>query len=145
MAAGGRGGRLEAPLAAGVLIAFFLPWIQGPVNLSGLELVSLAHGRRAEQAEAILLVAFAGIPVVALLTLVGTLLRHGQRLLGGICGALALAGMTLLWLARQSADAGPGQLGFGGYVTGFLGLLLLLAASNVIRLPPSRPSIADRR
>jgi len=144
-AGGSRSGRLEAPLAVGILVAFFLPWIEGPVHLSGLELVSLARGRQAAQAEAILLVAFAGIPVLALLTLAATLLRHGVRLLGGICGVLALAGMSLLWLARQSAAPGAGQLGFGGYATGLLGLLLLLAACNVIRLPPSRPSMSERR
>lgn len=137
--------RLEPTLALGILIAFFLPWIEGQVQLTGLELVSLAHGRQAEQAEAMLLVAFAAIPVLALLTLVAGAIRHAQRLLGGICAVVTLAGMILLWLARQQAEPDQGVLGYGAWLNGLFGLLLLLSALNVIRLPPPRSGLAERR
>lgn len=137
--------RLEPLLAAGIVVAFFLPWIEGQVKLTGLELVSLARGRQAEQAEAMLLVAYAAIPVLALLTLVAGLLRHAQRILGALCGLVTLAGMVLLWLARQEAEPGQGVLGYGAWISGLLGLLLLLAACNVIRLPPPRSGLTERR
>ena len=145
MAAGSFFHRPEPLLAAGIVVAFFLPWIEGGVRLSGLELVSLAHGRQAEQAEAMLLVAFAAIPVLALLTIVAGLLRHAQRILGGICAVVTLAGMVLLWLARQQAEPGQGVLGYGAWLNGLFGLLLLLSALNVIRLPPPRSGLAERR
>ncbi len=145
MASGGFFHRLEPLLALGIVVAFFLPWIEGPVSLTGLELVSLARGRQAAQEEAILLVAFAAMPVLALLTLVAGMLRHAQRVLGGLCGVISLAGMVLLWLARQQAEPGHSVLGYGAYATGLLGLLLFLAACNLIGLPPPRSGLGDRR
>lgn len=133
--------RLETLLAVAMLVAFFLPWMQSSTNsLSGLELVSLARGRQAEQAEAILLVAFAAIPVLALLTLGAALLGHGVRVFGGLCGLLALLGAGLLWLARQDADPASGAmvLAYGAHTTLLLGLLLLLSSLGVIRLPERR-------
>lgn len=135
--------RLEALLAFAVVTAFFLPWMRdATASLSGLELVSLARGRQAEQAEAILLVAFSAIPVLALLTLGAALVGHGVRLFGALCGLLAVAGAGLLWLARRGVDpAGGGMLpAYGLYATLLLGLLLLLAALGVVRLPERRPS-----
>jgi len=133
--------RLEALLACAVVVAFFLPWVENAgASLSGLELVSLARGRQAEQAEAILLVAFSAIPVLALLTLGAALLGHGVRLFGGLCGGVAVAGSGLLWLARQDADPASGAMvaAYGLYATLLLGLALLLAALNLIRLPERR-------
>jgi len=141
MAAGKLVNRLEAPLAGALLVAFFLPWMaNATTSLSGLELVSLARGRQAEQAEAILLVAFAAIPVLALVTLGAALVGHGLRLFGGVCGFVAVAGSGLLWLARQGADPAAGQMAmvYGAYATLLLGLLLLLSATGVIRLPERR-------
>ncbi len=133
--------RLETLLAVAMLVAFFLPWVaSATASLSGLELVSLARGRQAEQAEAILLVAFAAIPVLALLTLGAALLGHGQRLFGGLCGLFAMLGAGLLWLARRDADPTSGAMvvAYGAYATLLLGLLLLLAAAGVIGLPERR-------
>lgn len=141
MAAVGAGtwaNRLQALLAAGVLIAFFLPWIQGRVTLTGLELVSLARGWQQEQAEAVLLVAYAAIPVTALLTLAATLLRHGVRLMGGLCGSLTVLAITLLWLARRGADPAQGVVAYGAYAAGAFGLLLLIFAFKLVRLPHGR-------
>jgi hypothetical protein len=133
--------RLEALLAGAVVIAFFLPWVENATaSLSGLELVSLARGRQSEQAEAMLLVAFSAIPVLALLTLGAALLGHGARLFGGLCGGFAVAGTGLLWLARQDADPASGAMlpAYGTYATLLLGLLLVLAAFGVVRLPERR-------
>jgi hypothetical protein len=137
--------RLLALLAACVLLAFFLPWIQGPQPLSGLELVALARGRQAEQAETAFIVAFAAVPFLALLTLAASLIRQGVRLLGGLCGLLAVGVLATLWLARRSAEAGEPLLGYGAYISGACGLLLLLAALGIVRLPAQRPARSERR
>lgn len=145
--AGGAAGklvnRLEVLLAAAAIVAFFLPWMaNATASLSGLELVSLARGRQAEQAEAILLVAFAAIPVLALVTLGAALLGHGVRLFGGLCGLIALTGAGLLWLARRDVDPASGGMvpAYGLYATMAFGLGLLLAAFGLLRLPERRPS-----
>ncbi len=130
--------RVIALLAAAIVVAFFLPWLESQTaRLSGLELVSLARGRQAEQAEAILLVAFAAIPVLALITLGAALLGHGVRLFGGLCGFFAVAATGLLWLARREADAAGNAMvtTYGTYATLLLGLLLLLLGLGVLRLP----------
>lgn len=137
--------RLLGLLAAGVLLAFFLPWIDGAQRLSGLELVALARGRQAEQAETAFIVAFAAVPLLALLTLAACLLRQGQRFLGVLCGLLAMGVLATLWLARRAAEAGEPQLGYGAYASGFFGLLLLLAAFGLLRLPAARPALGERR
>lgn len=130
--------RVQALLALGVLIAFFLPWIQGSVTLTGLELVSLARGWQQEQAEAVLLVAYAAIPFTALLTLAAALLRHGVRLMGGLCGSLTVLAIGLLWLARRDADPAQGVVAYGAYVAGAFGLLLMIFAFRLLRLPQGR-------
>jgi len=138
--------RLLALLATGVLLAFFLPWlVDGPQRLTGLELVALARGRQAEQAETAFIVAFAAVPLLALLTLAASLLRQGVRLFGTLCGLLALGVMGTLWLARRSAEPGEAVLGYGAWATGVFGLLLVLAAFGVLRLPSPRPALGERR
>lgn len=137
--------RLLALLAGGVLLAFFLPWLAGPHPLSGLELVALARGLQREQAETVAIVSFAAVPLLALLTLVASMLRQGVRFLGALCGLLAVAVTLLLWLSRRDAQPGEAILGYGAYATGIFGLLLLLAAFGVIRLPSARPPIGERR
>jgi len=137
--------RLLALLATGVLLAFFLPWIDGPQRLSGLEFVALARGRQAEQAETAFIVAFAAVPLLALLTLAVSLLRQGVRFFGALCGLLAVGVTATLWLARRSAEPGEAMLGYGAWATGLFGLLLLLAAFGVLRLPSPRPALGERR
>jgi hypothetical protein len=137
--------RLLALLSAGVLLAFFLPWIDGAQRLSGLELVALARGRQAEQAETAFIVAFAAVPFLALLTLAASLIRQGVRFFGGLCGLLAMAVLAILWLARRAPEAGEPQLGYGAYASGLFGLLMLLAALGVLRLPAARPALGERR
>ncbi|MEO1191092.1 MAG: hypothetical protein AAFY02_05015 [Pseudomonadota bacterium] len=124
--------RIAGLLAGGVIVSFFLPWIVSPTALTGLELVAVAVGRQQEEAEAILLILYAAIPLAAVITLAAALLRHGVRTTSGICGSLAIAGIALLVLARLQADAAE-TLGFGAYVTGGLGIALLLIASGVVR------------
>lgn len=137
--------RLLALLATGVLLAFFLPWIDGPQRLTGLELVALARGRQAEQAETAFIVAFAAVPLLAILTLAASLLRQGVRFFGALCGLLALGVMAILWLARRTAEPGEAMLGYGAYLTGAFGLLLVLAALGILRLPTARPGLGERR
>jgi hypothetical protein len=137
--------RLLALLATAVLLAFFLPWIDGPQRLTGLELVALARGRQAEQAETAFIVAFAAVPLLALLTLAASLLRQGVRLFGGLCGLVALGVLAILWLARRNAAPGEAMLGYGAYATGLFGLLLVLAAFGLLRLPSARPALGERR
>jgi len=122
--------RFSAWIAAGVVIAFFLPWLAGAQPLTGLELVVLADARRQEQEEAILLVVFAAIPFTALLTLAAAMIRHGVKVLSHICGLLAIAGTVLIWLARQQAGEAE-TLGVGAYATGGLGLALILVWSKL--------------
>lgn len=137
--------RLLALLATGVLLAFFLPWIVGPQRLTGLELVALARGRQAEQSETAFIVAFAAVPLLAVLTLAASLIRQGVRFFGGLCGVLAVAVIAILWLARRAAVEGEAMLGYGAYATGAFGLLLVLAACGVLRLPTARPGLGERR
>ena len=124
--------RLAGLMGAGVVVAFFLPWTGSPMQLTGLELVAVAVGRQQEEAEAILLILYAAIPLAGLVTVAASLLRHGVRVTSGLCGGLAVAGIGLLVAARLQAEAEE-IIRLGAYVTGGLGLALLLVAFNVVR------------
>ncbi len=135
MAASVQQARFVGLLGAGVVVAFFLPWIVLPPSPgTGLELVAVAIDWRQEQDEAILLVLFAAVPVAGLLTVAAALMRHGVRFLSGLCGALAVGSTGLLMIAlmqERSLEA----IGIGAYITGGLGLALLSIGLNLVRWP----------
>ncbi|GAB5467857.1 MAG: hypothetical protein Kilf2KO_08870 [Rhodospirillales bacterium] len=132
MAAAVQQARIAGLLGAGVVVAFFLPWIATPTPLTGLEMVAVAIGRQQEEAEAILLILYGAIPLAGLLTIAAALLRHGVKAFGGLCGLLSVAGIGLLILARVQAEQME-SIGLGAYVTGGLGLLLLAVGFDLVR------------
>lgn len=124
--------RVAGLLGAGVVVAFFLPWTATPSAWTGLELVAVAIERHQDEGEAILLILYGAIPVAGLLTVAAALLRHGVKVLSGLCGGLAVGGIGLLMLARVQAESAA-AIGVGAYATGGMALALLAIAFNLVR------------